>query len=124
MPTNELALAVGLPDLGQEVQMKTTFYSLIVVSPQGTWFRKVHVSREAALILAMAFVLSFFATVALLLSVPTVRANDADHSRLRKENLQLKVETSDAAFRMGRLKRQVSQMEETSKHIQDLMAAD
>jgi hypothetical protein len=102
--------------------MKTTSYSLMVVSPQSPRFYRVNISRQVVIIVA-AFLLSFAITVALLTSFPPARVNEADRSRLDAENRALKIENENTAIGVEKLSTRLSQMEDTAKQITDLMNA-
>jgi len=102
--------------------MKTTSYSLMVVSPQSPRFYRFNVSRQVVIIVA-AFLLSFAITVALLTSFPPHHVSDADRSRLDAENRALKIENTNTAIGVQKLATQLSQMEDTAKQITDLMNA-
>ena len=104
--------------------MRTTFYSLIVIPPYGFGIRNMRISRLAVLILAAAFVLSLFTTVALLLLFPRIQPSDTDRSRLAAENQTLKIENKNAEFQMRRLNQQVSKVEELSNRITASIDAD
>ena len=102
--------------------MKTTSYSLLVVSPQSPRFYRVNISRQVVIIVA-AFLLSFALTVALLTRFPPARVNEADRSRLDAENRALKIENENTAISVEKLSTRLSQMEDTAKQITDLMNA-
>jgi hypothetical protein len=104
--------------------MKPTVYSLIVVAPEGAGrIRKIHVSRLAVLILLAAFVLSFFATVTLMMAFPRQKhVDEANYSRLVAENQALRVENINATLRLQKVKTQVSHVEELSAHIESILA--
>lgn len=104
--------------------MKTTFCSLIVISPQNRWSRKIQISRPAMFILAAVFILSFFTSVLLALSFSSLKVNEADRDRLAAENQTLKIENTNIEFRTRKLNTQLSRVEELSKRVTDLMEAD
>jgi hypothetical protein len=102
--------------------MTPTFYRLIVVCPEGgSRVRKIHISRLAVLILVAACLISFFATVSLMLGFPRLYIAEAKSSRLAAENRALEIETQDANSRLQNLDRQVAHVEEISDHIESLM---
>src|SRR5436309_950846 len=102
--------------------MTPTFYRLIIVCPEGgPRVRKIHISRLAVLILLAACLLSFFATVTLMLGFPKLYVAEANSSRIAAENRALRGETQDAALRLQNLDRQVAHVEEISDHIESLM---
>src|SRR5260370_19170940 len=101
--------------------MKPTLYRLIVVPPDGSRGRRIQISRQAVLILAAAFILSFLATVTLLLIFPRTQSSDTDRSRLAAENQTLKIENRNAEFQMERLNTQLSRVEELSNRITALI---
>ena len=100
--------------------MKTTSYSLVVVSPQGPRFHRVNISRQVIIIVA-AFILSFAITVALLTHFPPHPVSDDERTRLAAENQSLKIENKNTAINVQRLSTQLSQMEEKAQQITDLM---
>jgi hypothetical protein len=104
--------------------METTFYRLIVIPPNGSRWPRIHISRPAILILVAALVLSFLTTVAVMLIFPGIQPSDIDRSRVAAENQTLKVENRNAEFQMGRLKAQVSRVEELSSQVTALIDAD
>lgn len=99
--------------------MKTTSYSLVVVSPQGPRFHRFNVSRQVILIVA-AFLLSFAITVVLLTSFPPRHVTEAEHARLAAENQSLKIENKNTAIGVARLATQLSEMEGKAQQITDL----
>jgi hypothetical protein len=99
--------------------MKTTSYSLVVVSPEGPRFHRFNVSRQVILIVA-AFLLSFAITVVLLTSFPPRHVTEAEHARLAAENQSLKVENKNTAISVARLTTQLSEMEGKAQRITDL----
>jgi hypothetical protein len=104
--------------------MKTTFYNLIVIPPDSYRGRKIRISRQAVLILAGAFVLSFFVTVALMLIFSAVPPSDTDRSRLAAENQTLRVENRNADLQIRKLNTQISHVEELSNRITALIDSD
>jgi hypothetical protein len=99
--------------------MKTTSYSLVVVSPQGPRFHRFNVSRQVILIVA-AFLLSFAITVVLLTSFPPKQGTDAERTRLAAENQSLQIENKNRAIGVARLTTQLSAMEGKAQQITDL----
>ena len=69
--------------------MKTRLYNLIVISPENAGLHRIHMSRQAMLVLAAAFVLSFCSTVFLLLTFPRVQIRDTN----RLQSFQVRQET-------------------------------
>jgi hypothetical protein len=104
--------------------MKTTFYRLFVIPPNGSRCPKIHFSRPAALTLAAALVLSFLATVAVMLIFPGIPPSDIDRSRVAAENQTLKIENRNAEFQMRRLNAQVARVEELSNQVTALIDSD
>ena len=99
--------------------MKTTSYSLVVVSPEGPRFHRFNVSRLVILIVA-AFLLSFAITVVLMTSFPPKHVSEADRTRLVAENQSLRVENKNTAIGVARLTNQLSEMEGKAQRISDL----
>ena len=101
--------------------MAQRFCSLIVLGPSAPRAMKVHLSRNAILILVVAFVMSFLAVVLLGYSFPQV--DEVGRAQLKAENYALKLEAQDAADGLKRLDSKVGELETASKRIEDLMAA-
>jgi hypothetical protein len=99
--------------------MKTTSYSLVVVSPQGPRFHRFNISRQVILIVA-AFLLSFAITVVLLTSFPPHHVSEAEHARLAAENRSLQIENKNIALGVARLTTQLSAIENKAQQITDL----
>jgi hypothetical protein len=99
--------------------MKTTSYSLVVVSPEGPRFHRFNVSRRVIIIVA-AFILSFAITVALLTSFPPNHVSDDERTRLAAENQSLKIENKNTEISVSRLTNQLSQMEQKAQQLTDL----
>lgn len=104
--------------------MKPTSYSLIAVSPQSFRMHRISISRSALLIIVAAFFLSFSITVGFLLAFPRVRVSDAARARLAAENQALTIENKNAAIGINQLSGRISRIEETQKHISDMMQSD
>jgi hypothetical protein len=119
-----LAMAPGLPNLGQEVPMKTTTWNLIVMAPHSPRLEKIRVSVQAGLILVAAFVLAFLTTVFLLLMFPQARVNESDRARLAAENQAMQTENKNIAIRIGKLDAQVSKVEAHSQRVVSLAQTD
>ena len=104
--------------------MKTTFWSLVVISPNSPSLHKIRISGKALLILAGAFMLAFCTTVFLLLMFPRIEINDIDRSRLAAENQVLRIENKNLTVGMHRLNSKLSRMEGRSQEVAALMQAD
>jgi len=104
--------------------MKTTFWSLIVISPNSPSLHKIRISGKALLILAGAFMLAFCTTVFLLLMFPRIEINDIDRSRLAAENQVLRIENKNLTVGMHKLDSKLSRMEGRSQEVAALMQAD
>jgi hypothetical protein len=104
--------------------MKTTFWSLVVISPESPSLHKIRISGQALMILAGAFGLAFCTTVFLLLMFPRIEISDVDRSRLVAENQMLRVENKNLTVGMHRLDSKLSRMEGTSHEVAALMQAD
>ena len=100
--------------------MHERFCSVIILGPGAPRALKLHLSRGAIAILLLAFVLAFFVTVVAGYTFPPV-VNDSNRAQLEAENRALRVEASNAAFGIQRLNGKVSDLEEKSKRINDLM---
>ena len=104
--------------------MKTTFWSLIVISPNSPSLHKIRISGKALLILAGAFVLAFCTTVFLLLMFPRIEINDIDSTRLAAENQMLRIENKNLTVGMHKLDSKLSRMEGRSQQVAALMQTD
>ncbi|HYR45000.1 MAG TPA: hypothetical protein VER98_18360 [Terriglobia bacterium] len=104
--------------------MKTTFWSLVVISPNSPSLHKIRISGQALLLLAGAFVLAFCTTVLLLLMFPRIQINDIDRTRLAAENQMLRIENKNLTVGMHRLDSKLSRMEGRSQDVAALMQAD
>ena len=104
--------------------MKTTFWSLVVISPNSPSLHKIRISGQALMILAGAFVLAFCTTVFLLLMFPRIEINDIDSTRLAAENQTLRIENKNIDIRIRKLDTQMSRVEEHSQWVAALMQAD
>jgi cell division protein FtsB len=85
---------------------------------------KFKISYKAALILVLAFVVAFLATVFLLVIVPRFRVNETDRVRLLTENQTLQSENKDIALKIHKLNTQMSRVEENSQRVVALMQTD
>ena len=104
--------------------MKANLFNLIVVSPSSPRILRIQVSKKAVIILAMAFLLSFGLTVAVISSVPEEKLSDAGHSQLQAENQALQVENRNVELRANRIDAELSELEALSERINALMTAD
>jgi hypothetical protein len=104
--------------------MKTTFWNLVIITPDSPSLQKIRISSAAMVILATAFVLAFCTTVALLLMFPRVRVNETNSSRLAAENHVLKTENKNLLLGVRKLDSQVSHLEAHSKQVVALMQTD
>jgi hypothetical protein len=101
--------------------MRTRAWNLIVIPHGNSRMEQFHFSYKAIMILALAFVVSFLATVLFLLMHPQPRVNEAERMRLETENRSLKVANDNLSFQMRRLDAQVKSIEERSKVVEALM---
>jgi hypothetical protein len=101
--------------------MKTSFYNLIVISPDDPRILKFHISRYALLMLFLAFVISFLITLAVSRSIGPEKLNNAEHVRLRAENLNLEVANKNAEIRNKRLEAELMNLEKLSDRVTVLM---
>ena len=104
--------------------MKTTFWSLVVISPNSPSLHKIRISGQALMILAGAFVLAFCTTVFLLLMFPRIEINDIDSTRLAAENQMLRIENQNLTVGKQRLDSKLSRMEGRSQQVAALMQTD
>ena len=104
--------------------MKSNLFKLIVVSPSSPRILRFQVSKKAIIILAMAFLLSFGLTVAAISSIPAEKLSDAVHLQLQAENQALQIENRNIELRALRIDADLNELEELSKRINALMAAD
>jgi len=100
--------------------MEQRFCSLIVMGPGAPRTIKLHLSRGAIKTLVLAFLISFFFVIAVGYSVP-IAVDEGHWSELEKENRTLKMETSEAALGIQKLDAKVSELEEKSKRIEELV---
>jgi uncharacterized membrane protein (DUF106 family) len=99
--------------------MTQRFCSLIVMGPGAPHTIKLNLSRGAIAILVLAFLISFFFVIGV--SSFPITINDEHWSELQEENRTLKLETSEAALGIQRLDAKVSELEEKSKRIEELI---
>ena len=104
--------------------MKTTFWSLVVISPNSPSLHKIRISGQALMILAGAFVLAFCTTVFLFLMFPRIEINDIDSTRLAAENQMLRIENKNLTVGMHKLDSKLSRMEGRSQQVAALMQTD
>jgi hypothetical protein len=101
--------------------MKTSFYNLIVFSPGDPQVLKFHISRQAIVILIVAFLVSFLVTVAVGYTVGPEKLSSAEHLRLRAENLSLNVENKNAEIQNQRLQANLENIERLSSRVSTLI---
>jgi hypothetical protein len=104
--------------------MKTTFWSLVVITPDSPGLQKIRISSTAILIIAGAFVVAFCTTVALLLMFPHARVNDTNRTRLAAENQVLRIENKDLVLGVRKLDSQVSHLDVRSQQVAASMQTD
>src|SRR2546427_11823897 len=97
--------------------MKPPFWNLIIISPHSPSLQKIRISWRAMAILGGAFVLSFWATVALLLMYPRVRIDETELARLVVENQALRIENRIVTLRIRKLDSDVRRLEGVSHPI-------
>ena len=100
--------------------MSERFCSLIILGPASPRTFKLHLSRGAIAILVMAFLLSFLAVIWLGHAFPPT-VDDLHRRKLEIENRALKVEASNAAIGIRKLDAKVSQLEEQSQRVYELV---
>ena len=104
--------------------MKTRFCDLIVIAPERPSVCKIRISSQALLIFLVAFVLSFCLAAAFTYMFPSEKLNELNRSRLQAENQELQIANKNLELRTEKLNFQLSTLEETSKHISDLLKTD
>ena len=103
---------------------KTSFYNLIVVSPGDPRVLKFNISRQAIVILIVAFVVSFLITLGVAYSMETERVSNDEHLRLRAENLSLQVEIKNAEIRNQKLETELENLEKLSTRVSALVQSN
>lgn len=103
--------------------MKTTFYNLVIVSPGDPRIHRIHITRQAVVILMVAFLLSFLVTVAVGYGVGPEKISTAEHVRLQAENQSLDVENKNAEIRNQRLEAELDDLEKLSYRVSTLIAS-
>ena len=103
--------------------MKTKLCDLIVLSPFSPRVGKIRVTRQI-MILVFAFVVSFFAAVALTSIVSSQKVDISARARLREENQVLKLENKNLELQTRRLEAGVSRLEGMAERITVFMESD
>jgi len=103
---------------------KTSFYNLIVVAPGDPRILKFNISRQAIVILIVAFVVSFLITLGVAYSMETERVSNDEHLRLRAENLSLQVEVKNAEIRNQKLEAELENLEKLSTRVSALVQSN
>jgi hypothetical protein len=103
--------------------MSDRFCSLIILGPGNPHNVKFHLSRGGVAILIAAFLLSFLAVVWVGYSVPP-NVNDLRRMKLEEENRALRVEATNATLGIKKLDEKVSELEQLSNKINELVATD
>ena len=101
--------------------MSQRFCSLIVLGPGAPSTFKLHLSRGALVILVLAFLISFFVAIWVGFNVPPP-VIETHRTTLEAENQALKLETANAVIGIQKLDAKVTELEDLSKRIDDLMA--
>src|SRR5215510_13202626 len=101
--------------------MSERFCSLIVLGPSAPRTVKLHLSRGAIAILLIAFLISFLIVVVLGYTYPS-HIDELRRAELEAENRALKVEASNAMLGIQRLDAKLSELEATSKRINEMVA--
>jgi hypothetical protein len=104
--------------------MRTKFCDLIVISPVSPKIWKVKVTPQAAIILAVAFLISFTSAAAVTYSLTPQKLDPTYHSRLEAENHALRVENKNTELQNRRLETKLSNLQGMSDHISVLMESD
>jgi hypothetical protein len=102
--------------------MKNRF-SLIVLGPSAPQPFKFHVSRRAVVVLGLAFLISFV-TVASVGHFLRLKVDGLDPSQLRADNMALKLEAQEATDRIKTLDAKLAELEDASKRLEQLVAAE
>jgi len=102
--------------------MKNRF-SLIILGPSAPQPFKFHVTRRAIIILGLAFLISFV-TVASVGRLLHRKVDGLDSSQLKADNIALKLEAKEATDRIKTLDAKLAELEDASKRIEQLVAAE
>jgi hypothetical protein len=105
---------------GPEGVMKN-LCSLIVISPESPEIWRIHVSKKAVVILAIAFVLSFVVSVTLTQGLQQPTLNEADYTQLQAENRDMEIVNRNAELRTRKVDMALSNIEAQTKRITSLM---
>src|SRR5262249_21206671 len=101
--------------------MSERFCSLIVLGPSAPRTVKLHLTRGTIDILLVALLISLLIVVLLGYNHPS-HVDELRRLELEAENRALKVEASNAMLGIQRLDAKVSELEATSKRINELVA--
>ena len=104
--------------------MKTNFYDLVIVAASGPLIWKIRISRAVVLILTGAFLVSFAAAVAAGYAASQEKLNKAEYLRLQNENLALGIEKKNAEIRVGKIERDLQELEVLSHRVDGMINAD
>jgi hypothetical protein len=104
--------------------MKTKFCNLIILSPNDPQIWRIHISRQAMIILIVAFLLSFCVTVAVNSAFVPEKLSSAEHLRLQTENQSLEVANKNAQIQTAKVEAEIRRLETLSYRISTLIEAD
>ena len=104
--------------------MNTSFCNLVIVSPGDPRIWKIHITWKAAVILLVAFLVSFCVTVALSYGVAPEKLSSAEHLRLQAENQSLEIANKNAVIRTEKLETELKKLEALFYRISALAASD
>ena len=82
---------------------------------------KFHISRQALVILIVAFVASFLVTVAIRSRVTPEQLSTVERLRLEAENQELQVQVKNAEIRNSRMSAQLEDAERLSHRVNALI---
>jgi hypothetical protein len=96
--------------------------SLIVISPESPEIWRIHVTRQAVFILAIAFVVSFCLSVAFTQGLEQQSSlSEADYTRLEAENHAMEIENRNAELRTRKVDIALSNLETRSERLTGMM---
>ena len=100
--------------------MDGRYCSLIVLGPGAPRTFKVHLSRRTVTTLGLVLLLFFLMAVVMGYTFPT-RVNDSHRAELEAENKALRMEATNAALGIQKLDAKLSELEEKSKRLHELV---
>ena len=103
--------------------MKTGFGNLIVVSPGSARVFKFRVTPDRLKWMTLAFLISMLSVLWFGQTFPEA-VPASERLALERENSALKVHNRNVELRVQKVETEVSQLEEATRHITDLMSAE